>query len=48
MDNVLITPHEAGASPHYHERAMAIFLDNLRRYSAGEPLRNVVDKRLAY
>jgi phosphoglycerate dehydrogenase-like enzyme len=48
MDNVLITPHESGASPHYHERAMGIFLDNLQRYTAGEPLRNVVDKQLAY
>ncbi|RLC82527.1 MAG: D-2-hydroxyacid dehydrogenase [Chloroflexi bacterium] len=48
MDNVIITAHYAGATPHYNERAMAIFLDNLRRYRAGEPLRNVVDKRLGY
>ncbi len=48
MENVIITPHYAGLTPHYHERAMAIFLDNLRRYMAGEPLRNVVDKRLGY
>nr|HID12223.1 D-2-hydroxyacid dehydrogenase [Anaerolineae bacterium] len=48
MDNVIITAHYAGSTPRYHERAMAIFLDNLRRYRAGEPLRNVVDKRLGY
>jgi len=48
MDNVIITAHYAGSTPHYNERAMAIFLDNLRRYRAGEPLRNVVDKRLGY
>jgi len=48
MENVLITAHYAGATPHYHERALAIFLDNLRRYRAGEPLRNVVDKKLGY
>jgi phosphoglycerate dehydrogenase-like enzyme len=48
MDNVIITSHYAGVTPHYHERAMAIFLDNLRRYRAGEPLRNVVDKKLGY
>jgi phosphoglycerate dehydrogenase-like enzyme len=48
MDNVIITSHYAGATPRYHERAMAIFLDNLRRYRAGEPLRNVVDKKLGY
>jgi hypothetical protein len=29
-------------------RALDIFLDNLARYIAGEPLRNVVDKDLVY
>ena len=48
MENVIVTPHHAGSTPHYDARAMAIFLDNLRRYVAGEPLRNVVDKRLGY
>ena len=48
MENVIITAHYAGATPHYNERALAIFLDNLRRYKAGEPLRNVVDKTLGY
>jgi phosphoglycerate dehydrogenase-like enzyme len=48
MENVVITSHYAGLTPVYDERAMAIFLDNLRRYRAGEPLRNVVDKRLGY
>jgi phosphoglycerate dehydrogenase-like enzyme len=48
MENVIITPHSAGATPHYHERAMGIFLDNLRRYVAGEELQNVVDKRRGY
>ncbi len=48
MDNVIITSHYAGVTPRYHERAMAIFLDNLQRYQAGEPLRNVVDKKLGY
>jgi phosphoglycerate dehydrogenase-like enzyme len=48
MDNVIITSHYAGITPYYDERAMAIFVDNLRRYRAGEPLRNVVDKKLGY
>jgi len=48
MENVIITAHYAGATPHYDERAMAIFLDNLRRYQAGEPLCNVVDKKIGY
>ncbi len=48
MPNVIITAHYAGLTPAYDVRAMAIFLDNLRRYMAGEPLRNVVDKQLGY
>ncbi len=48
MENVIITAHYAGATPCYTERAMGIFLDNLQRYRSGEPLRNVVDKRIGY
>jgi phosphoglycerate dehydrogenase-like enzyme len=48
MENVVITAHYSGSTPHYNERAMAIFMDNLRRYRAGEPLRNVVDKKIGY
>ncbi len=48
MQNVLITAHYAGITPQYHTRAMTIFLDNLRRYVAGQPLRNVVDKQQGY
>lgn len=48
MENVIVTPHQAGGTPHYNKRAMALFADNLRRYLAGEPLINVVDKQLGY
>ena len=48
MENVILTGHYSGLTPHYFERAFAIFLDNLQRYAAGQPLRNVVDKRLGY
>jgi D-2-hydroxyacid dehydrogenase (NADP+) len=48
IENVIITGHYAGSTPKYNERAMAIFLDNLRRYRSGEPLRNVVDKQAGY
>jgi phosphoglycerate dehydrogenase-like enzyme len=48
MDNVIITSHYSGLTPHYNQRALAIFLDNLARYRAGRPLRNVVDKSLGY
>jgi phosphoglycerate dehydrogenase-like enzyme len=48
MDNVIITAHYAGLTPAYDERALAILLDNLRRYREGQPLRNVVDKAAGY
>lgn len=48
MENVILTAHYAGATPIYDERALPIFLDNLKRYVAGESLHNVVDKQLGY
>ncbi len=48
MPNVIITGHYGGVTPAYDDRAFEVFLDNLGRYRAGEPLRNVVDKRLGY
>jgi phosphoglycerate dehydrogenase-like enzyme len=48
MENVYITPHYSGGHPGYDERAGQIFLENLRRYLAGQPMINVVDKREGY
>ncbi len=48
MQNVILTCHYSGMTPRYHERAFAIFLDNVQRYSTGQPLRNIVDKQLGY
>jgi len=48
MENVILTPHISGGTEIYNERAVAIFTDNLRRYLAGEPLRNVVDPARGY
>jgi phosphoglycerate dehydrogenase-like enzyme len=44
MPGVLITPHTAGFGPYLDERRFEILLDNCRRFGAGQPLRNVVDK----
>jgi phosphoglycerate dehydrogenase-like enzyme len=44
MPGVLITPHTAGFGPYLDERRFEILLDNCRRFTAGQPLRNVVDK----
>lgn len=48
MENVYITPHYSGSHPGYQERAARIFLENLRRYVAGEEMVNVVDKHEGY
>ena len=48
MTNVIVTSHYSGATPHYNDRALAIFLDNLQRFAQGRELLNVVDKRAGY
>ena len=48
MDNVIITAHYSGLTPHYSDRLWTIFTDNLRRYLHGETLHNLVDKELEY
>jgi phosphoglycerate dehydrogenase-like enzyme len=45
MPNVIVTPHTAAASPRVAKRHLETLLDNVRRFLAGQPLRNVVDKR---
>ncbi|GAA3113066.1 D-2-hydroxyacid dehydrogenase [Streptomyces echinatus] len=40
----LITPHVAGAGPHAAERRLQVLVDNARRFAAGQPLINAVDK----
>jgi phosphoglycerate dehydrogenase-like enzyme len=41
--NVFVSAHCSATSDGYVERVLAVFVDNLARYLAGEPLRNVVD-----
>jgi phosphoglycerate dehydrogenase-like enzyme len=48
LPNVIITPHASWASTRFGERSAALFLDNLDRYLAGTPLRNVVDLDAGY
>jgi phosphoglycerate dehydrogenase-like enzyme len=49
LDNVLITAHNANATIHYEERAMDIFMRNLREYVKGkEPSLNRVDLVIGY
>lgn len=48
MENVIVTPHISGGTPRYMRLAVELFCDNLRRYLAGQPLRNVVDVKRGY
>ncbi len=48
LPNVILTPHISGVSVHYDKRLTALFADNLRRYRAGEPLRNRYDPTRGY
>jgi phosphoglycerate dehydrogenase-like enzyme len=44
MPGVLLTPHTAGYGPYLDERRFEILADNAKRFVAGRPLRNIVDK----
>jgi len=44
MPGVLLTPHVAGNGPYLQERRTELFIDNCKRFDAGLPLTNVVDK----
>jgi phosphoglycerate dehydrogenase-like enzyme len=48
MPNVLVSPHRAGDHEGWERDVVALFVDNLRRFVAGQPLRNVVDVELGY
>lgn len=43
MQNVIVTPHIAGISRKYNQRAIDLFVVNLQRYLAEEPLLNIFD-----
>ena len=48
MENVVISPHVAGFTPHYDEWATDLFAENLRRFLSGEALFNRVDRERGY
>jgi phosphoglycerate dehydrogenase-like enzyme len=48
MSNVVISPHISGFTPHYDDRAIDVFVENLRRYLNYEPLINLVDRDSGY
>lgn len=48
FENVIVTPHIAGQSDLVQGRRMNLLKENIRRFAAGEPLLNVVDKSKGY
>jgi glyoxylate/hydroxypyruvate reductase len=48
LPNVLVTPHAVALSARENERIVELFVDNLRRYLEGRPLRNVVEPGVFY
>ena len=48
LSNVLVTPHVSGVSRRYWRRETDLIKENLRRFSAGEALLNVVDPAAGY
>ncbi len=48
MENVLISPHVAGNSARYHEKAAAVFAENLQRYLERRDLLNQLDSERGY
>jgi len=48
LPNVIVTPRIAGITSQKWPAVLPVFKDNLRRFLAGEPLNNLVDKQLGY
>ena len=48
MKNVLLSPHTADRVSGFFQLPVDCFLENLRRFEAGEALQNVVDKEAGY
>jgi phosphoglycerate dehydrogenase-like enzyme len=46
--NLIISPHISGSSPHYNERAVQLFSENIHRYLGGLTLYNIFEKNRGY
>ena len=46
--NVILTPHIAGVSRYYNQRAVALFVENLSRYLEGRNPLNLIDLQRGY
>jgi phosphoglycerate dehydrogenase-like enzyme len=48
LDNVILTPHIAGNTVKMHEKAAALFAENLQRYLENKPLLNRLNRKRGY
>jgi len=48
LENVLLSPHCADHTPDWLDNAMQFFIAQFERFQEGEPLLNIVDKKLGY
>jgi phosphoglycerate dehydrogenase-like enzyme len=48
LPNAIVTPHNGASTPFTRQRGIDIFVENIRRYQAGQPLHNVIDKQAGY
>jgi phosphoglycerate dehydrogenase-like enzyme len=48
LPTVIVTPHISGNTPHYDQRAVDLFCENLRRYLAGQVLYNLYQPEHGY
>ncbi len=48
LENIILAPHVSAATPHYDDRAAALFAENLRRCLRGEELLNLVHREKGY
>jgi phosphoglycerate dehydrogenase-like enzyme len=48
LENVLLSPHCADHTVDWLDNAMKFFIEQYQRFQSGEPLRNIVDKKLGY
>lgn len=47
-EDVIVTPHVSGFHARHWPEATRLFTENLRRFEAGQPLANIVDKKAGY
>lgn len=48
LENAIVSPHVSGFLASYDDKCADLFADNLRRYLAGAPLLNLVDRARGY